>query len=69
MKQGMQMLHGEVFIVNGKGANQIITRVFSDDEVAAIRMIVRDEIERHEDETAKFIDESHKAGFDPFNGI
>ena len=69
MKQGMQMLHGEVFVVNGKGANQIITRVFSDDEVAAIRMIVRDEIERMATEDDDLIDESHEAGFDPYNGI
>lgn len=61
----MKFENGEIVKTGGLLPNT----VFDSDEVKAIRMVIRDEIERHEDETAKFIDESHKAGFDPFNGI
>lgn len=69
MKQGLHFDHDAIAYITGVGPHQEGRIVLTDEQVAAIRMIVREEIERHEDETAKLIDESHKAGFDPFNGI
>ena len=69
MTGGLHFYRGGIICVEGKKPGQPGRTVLTDEQVAAIRMVVREEIERMTTEDDDLIDESHEAGFDPFNGI
>lgn len=69
MKQGLRFDRGRIACVEGKGLTQVARTVINGEQVEAIRMVVRDEIERMATEDDDLIDESHEAGFYPYNGI
>lgn len=69
MKQGLCFNRGRIACVEGKGMTHVNRTVLNGEQVEAIRIVVHEEIERMATEDDDLIDESHEAGFDPYNGI
>ena len=69
MKQGLHFDRGRITCVDGKGLTRVDRTVLNGEQVEAVRMVVSDETKRMATEYDDLIDESHEAGFDPYNGI
>jgi hypothetical protein len=61
----MKFENGEIVKTGGLLPNT----VFDSDEVKAIRMVIRDEIQKMNDEAEKIDEQAYRDGFDQFNGI
>lgn len=61
----MKFENGEIVKTGGLLPNT----VFDSDEVKAIRMVIRDEIQKMNDEAEKIDEQAYRYGFDPYNGI